>query len=573
MTTGSLVGLIALMAVLIGLGQPVFIVLGAVAGYLLLQGGVYAAFHDLANIVEMTRRLADNDVLLAIPFFVMAGAVMTEGDIAKRLIAFARACFGWLPGGLAISATFACVLFAAISGSSPVTVIAIGSIMFPAMVAERYTKRFSSGLVTSAGSLGILIPPSIPMIVYAIADPTQFAEPERGRIAADGADLGVTDLFLAGVGPGLLIALIFSAFAIVEGLRREIPRSPFSFAEIGRTAAHGVWALLLPVVVLGGIYSGAFTATNAACVALVYAIVVERYLHRSITFLDLKRVFADATVLIGALLLILALAQGFTTYLYRAGVAEAAARQLYEWNLGPVAFLLIVNLLLLVVGMFMDILSAILILVPLLAPIGHQLGVHPLHLGVIFIVNLEIGYLTPPLGINLFVASTLFKRSLGDIIRGVLPFTALMLVALAIITYVPTVSLGLVSLFHDGDLDVPFPEPHIPMDGLGVPESIQLLAGLAPEEEEEPAPTPGPGAAGGGQVLSMAELMAQATTQMEEEGVAGLQYDSLAAMLADYRAVADGNLRLRDLILRGGGEEPGGDEPGDGEPEGPPPSE
>ncbi len=545
MTTAAVIILVVGLISLVLLGQPVFVALGAVAAFMLLQTPAYNTLGDLSNLIEMTRRLADNDVLLAIPFFVMAGSVMTEGDIARRLIAFARSIFGWMPGGLAISAIFACVLFAAISGSSPVTVIAIGSIMYPAMVAEGYRERFSSGLVTSAGSLGILIPPSIPMIVYAIAA-GGFIEPERGSIVHDGSDLGVTDLFLAGVGPGVLIAIVFSGYAVLEGIRRKVPRSKFVLVEVFKTAKHGIWALLLPVVVLGGIYTGAFTATAAACVALVYAIIIERYVHRSITYPDLHRVFGESTVLIGALLLILAVAQGFSTYLIRAEVATAAVAQLYEWNLGPVGFLLLVNVLLLVVGMFMDILSAILILVPLITPIAHQLGIHPLHLGVVFIVNLEIGYLTPPLGINLFVASTLFKKGLGEIIRGVVPFTGMMLVCLLAITYVPSISLGPVSVFHDGDFSVPFPEPHIPMRELEIPEAVQLLASMAEEEAEAESEDEDADAAPG-RVLTMAELMNQTTTQLEEEGVASRQYDSLADMLNDFRALLDGDLRLRDL--------------------------
>jgi C4-dicarboxylate transporter DctM subunit len=543
MTAAAGMGLVGLVVFLIAMGQPVYVLMGSIAGYLLIMGGVYDAFSDLTNIVEMTRRLADNDILLAIPFFIVAGAIMTEGDIANRLIEFAKSVFGWLPGGLAISATFACVFFAAISGSSPVTVIAIGSIMYPALVKEGYGDRFSGGLVTSAGSLGILIPPSIPMIVYAIVDPTQFREPERGRIVFDGADLSVIDLFLAGVGPGILIALIFSGFAIFQGMKRKVPRSKFKLTEVGRTFKHGFWALLLPVIILGGIYSGAFNATPAACVAVVYSLIVERFIHRSITFKSVHKVFTDSTLLIGALLLILALAQGFNAYLYRAEVATKVVDLLHEANLGPVAFLLIVNVLLLAAGCVMDILSAILILVPLLAPIAHQLGIHPLHLGIIFIVNLEIGYLTPPLGINLFVASTLFNKTIGQIIRAVLPFTALMLAALLLVTYVPAIALGPVSLYHGGSLAVPFPEPYIPMREMSTPEELQLLSNLAPSEGSDSANAGGPR-----QVLTLEEIMNQQIRELEAEAVQGLHYDSMGELLYDFREVSDGNVRIRDLI-------------------------
>ncbi len=558
-TVSPLFGIILL---LVALGQPVYVLIGSVAAYLLLNN-VFDSFSDLTVLVEKTRDLADKELLLAIPFFIVAGTVMTEGDIARRLIAFAKAIFGWLPGGLAISATFACVFFAAISGSSPVTVIAIGSIMFPAMVQEGYSERFSSGLVTSAGSLGILIPPSIPMIVYAIADPTMFNEPEGGGFLPAGSDvdLGVTDLFLAGVGPGLLIALIFSTFAIMHGLRRKVPRSKFSMQEVLRTGREGIWALLLPVLILGGIYSGAFTATAAACVAVVYSIIVERFIHRSISFKNLNRVFAECTVLIGALLLILALAQGFNTYLVRDKVAETAAQMIVDAHLGPIMFLLVVNIVLLIAGCFMDILSAILILVPLLSPIAAQLGIHPLHLGVVFIVNLEIGYLTPPLGINLFVSSTLFGKSLGEIIRGVIPFTMLMLGALAVITYLPMVSIGPVSLFHGGDFAVPFPAQHSSLEELDIPPPIQMLANASEDNTDD-----GDNPLDRGEVVDMAALLAQTMTELEEE-VCG-EYNSVAALLYDYRRIADGT-PLRDLCLQLDGDTEDEEEPS--EPDSAPP--
>ena len=535
--------LIGIVLALVLLGQPVYVLIGSVAAFLLLDG-VFDSFSDLTVLVEKTRDLADKELLLAIPFFVVAGTIMTEGDIARRLINFAKACFGWLPGGLAISAIFACVFFAAISGSSPVTVIAIGSIMFPAMVQEGYSQRFSSGLVTSAGSLGILIPPSIPMIVYAIADPTMFNEPEGGGFLPAGSDvdLGVTDLFLAGIAPGLLIAVVFSTYAIVQGVRFNVPRSDFSVRRILHTAREGAWALFLPVLILGGIYSGAFTATAAACVAVVYSIVVERFIHRSISFKNLQKVFAECTVLIGALLLILALAQGFNTYLVRAEIAQAAAQAIVDAHLGPVAFLLVVNVVLLIAGCFMDILSAILILVPLLSPIAYQLGIHPLHLGIVFIVNLEIGYLTPPLGINLFVSSTLFNKSLGEIIRGVVPFTGLMIIGLALITYVPTLSIGPVSLFHGGSFKVPFPTPHLTMEELEISPQLKMLANIA-EDDSEPEDDP----LAQGEFLDMAALLEQSMQTLEEERCG--DYETIAELLHDFRLIADGEVRLRDLCM------------------------
>ncbi len=451
-------GLIAIIVLMILLGEPLFILIGSITMYLLIVGGVFTEFRFLTAIIEQTRGLADQPVLLAIPFFVISGAIMTEGDIAKRLIAFAESIFGWLPGGLAIAAVFACVFFAAISGSSPVTVIAIGSIMYPALIKRNYPEKFSAGLVTSAGSLGILIPPSIPMIIYAIVDPTGLKDPVGYTLSVTGGgDAGVKDLFLAGMGPGILIGLVFAIYAMKIGHKHKVATTPFSFKEMITKFTKGFWALNLPIIILGGIYSGAFTATQAAAVAVVYAAFVEFFIHRSITIGDVPRIFRESAVLMGSLLIIMALALSFNLYLDRAKIPEAAVEWIVSMNLSIIAFLLIVNILLLIVGFFMDIMSAILILVPLLAPIAFSLGIHPLHLAIVFIVNLEIGYLTPPIGLNLFVSSTLFKKGIGTIVKAVTPFVLLMMVCLALVTYVPTLSLGLVSVSKGQGFYVPFP--------------------------------------------------------------------------------------------------------------------
>ena len=438
MTTAAILGLFALIVVILLLGEPLFVLIGGIAIYCLLASGVLSRFDLLSTaIVGETRGLADNPVLLAIPLFVMAGALMTEGDIAKRLINFAKAVFGVVPGGLAVAAVFACIFFAAISGSSPVTVIAIGSIMYPALLVERYPDRFANGLVTSAGSLGILIPPSIPMIVYAIVEPTQFADPSGYDLRAT----GVESLFIAGVIPGALIGLALGGYAIVVGLRHKVPRTTFSVMEIIRAGRDGFWALLMPVIILGGIWTGLFSPTQAAAVSVVYAFVIEFFVHKSLELDMLPKILSECAILIGTLLVIMALALGFNRYLELAQIPEAAVELIQSWDMDIFVFLIILNVLLLIVGCVMDIISAILILVPLLSAIGVGLGVHPVHLAIIFIVNLEIGYLTPPVGLNLFVSSTLFKKGIGEVARAVLPFLALMVGCLMIITYVPWLSL------------------------------------------------------------------------------------------------------------------------------------
>jgi C4-dicarboxylate transporter DctM subunit len=457
----DVLGLIAILLLTLALGEPLYVIMGSVALYCLVIFGGQGLDVLATAMIGETRGLADNPVLLAIPFFVLAGGLMTEGTIAQRLIQVARSIFGWMPGGMAVAAVSACVFFAAISGSSPVTVIAIGSIMYPALVKEGYPDRFANGLVTSAGSLGILIPPSIPMIVYAIVDPTRFADPPGYNLGSGEGSSGVSDLFLAGVGPGLFIAAIFAVYSVFIGIKHKTPRLPFKLSEAVHALRQGFWSLMLPVLILGGIYSGAFSPTQAAAVSVVYAFVVELWIHRSIKLEDLPRILADSSVLMGTLFVIMALALGFNRYLELAQIPEAAVELIKSWDLSMVSFLLIVNVLLLIVGCLMDIISAILILVPLLATIGFSLGVHPIHLAIIFIVNLEIGYLTPPVGLNLFVSSSIFQKKLGDVIAAVVPFIALMIGALTVITYVPTISIGPVSALKGKGFIVHFPDAEL----------------------------------------------------------------------------------------------------------------
>ncbi len=526
------VGLILLIVVLIGLGVPLYVLIGSISAYLLFFGGIFSEFRLLTAIIEQTRGLADQPVLLAIPFFVMSGAIMTEGDIAKRLIAFAQSMFGWLPGGLAISAVFACVFFAAISGSSPVTVIAIGSIMYPALVNAGYPDRFSAGLVTSGGSLGILIPPSIPMIVYAIVDPTGLKDPLGYALATTGGgDAGVKDLFLAGLGPGLLIGLALAIWSLKTGILHKVKTTPFELKLVGKTFVDGFWALNLPIIILGGIYSGIFTPTQAAAVSVVYAALVEFFIHRSIKLKDVPRIFSESAILMGSLLIIMALALGFNLYLDRAKIPEAAVDWILSLDLSLFTFLIIVNVLLIIVGFFMDILSAILILVPLLAPIAFGLGIHPLHMAIIFIVNLEIGYLTPPIGLNLFVASSLFKKGIGEMVRAVAPFVGLMAICLLLITYIPSVSLGLVSFSRGGSFYVPWPDktaPETPADS--TEPDIQKPTEVAPAKAD-------PG------VKTLEELMGE----VDDDDQEGETPEGVADEVVDEKPTEDKPARVKTL--------------------------
>lgn len=517
------------------MAQPLYAVLGVVT-LLCFEYLSLVTPDDYGIFPEKMFELTDKNVLLAIPFFVVSGNIMTQGGIAQALINLAKALTGWLPGGLAIAAVGGCVLFAAISGSSPVTVIAIGSMMYPALVKAGYGERPAMGLLTSAGSLGIVIPPSIPMIIYAIV--------VSGQQVVD-----VGDLFLAGVGPGLLIGLMLSALVVVQALRRSEDRardirrmlkglavvlvplvggsalggallgpigyavgpallSTIAIAVAWKAFAEGFWALMLPALILGGIYSGFFTPTEAAAVAVVYSVVVAIYIYKRLTWRDLGPLVVESTVLMGALIVIMVIAFVFNDFLVEEQVPDKAVAWLTEHKMSRVTFLLALNLFLLVVGCFMDILSAILIIVPLIAPMATAPGidVDPVHLGIIFIVNLEIGYLTPPLGLNLFVASTLFRKSLGEVVRSVVPYTLVMLVAVLGITYVPSISLGagewITSLSAPPEQEQPkqAPEPDAP----GKVRSIEELMSDADE------------AGDGGQVKSIEELMREADVREDD---------------------------------------------------------
>ena len=449
--------LIVVCAVLLMIcGAPLFVVIGMAAALciVVLEG------RDLSFVAKKMFEATNKEVLLAIPLFVIAGAVMTEGSIARRLIDMAKAAIGWFPGGLAISGVMSCIVFAAISGSSPVTVIAIGSIMVPALIQAKYPERFSVGLLTSAGSLGILIPPSIPMIVYAVVC---FQDPKL-KSAFTGGHPSVNDLFIAGIVPGLLIGLLLAIWSTFVA-RDKTMSIEETVHKLPEAVMRGAWAAGLPALIIIGIYSGWFTATEAAAVSVVYALFVEFVAHPTIKAInrkrgtvdpaeplfelpvtELPRVFRDSAVVMGSLLLIVVLAIAFNGYLVFEKIPDQAAEWVKSHVDSRVQFLIMVNILLLIIGCLMDILSAILIVAPLLAPIAiTQYGIDPIHFGIIFIVNLEIGYLTPPLGLNIFVASSVFDRPVLEVIRSVVPFTLLLVFALIIVTWFPGLTSMLLS--------------------------------------------------------------------------------------------------------------------------------
>jgi C4-dicarboxylate transporter DctM subunit len=416
MSTGLLILIAIILSLLFGL--PLFVIMGALTAicYLNVSG------ETLSVVVGDIFYAADKEILLAIPLFILAGQIMTKGSISNRLINFAKALTAGIPGGIGIAAILSCAVFAAISGSSPVTLIAIGTLMYPALIEAGYPKRLAAGVLSTGGTLGIIIPPSIPMIIFAIM-----------------AGVSVVDLFKAGIGPGIVLVILLCGYMFYA--RPKNHTTHFSFEEFLSSLKKGFLSILMPLIILGGIYSGFFTATESAAVAVVYAVIVEFFIHRELTLDKFINVFAETAEMLGMLFLILILAVSLNKFM----TFEELPQQMVDWMSGMISsklgFLIAVNILLLIVGCFMDVMSAILVLAPILTPMAIHYGIDPIHFGIIMIVNLEIGYLTPPIGINLFVASGIFKEPLIEVIKAVLPFLFVMIFGLALISAFPGISL------------------------------------------------------------------------------------------------------------------------------------
>jgi len=411
------------------LGMPLFTVIAALA---LL--GFYSSGIDLSVIAIELYRMVDNPVLVAIPLFTFTGFLLSESRASHRLVRLTEAFFGWLPGGLAIVALFACAIFTALTGASGVTIIAIGALLYPALREGGYPDRFSLGLLTSSGSLGLLFPPSIVLIIY-------------GVIAQQmnlGQAVSIDDMFLAGLLPGLLMLLLLSAYSMWAGWHMPRRQTGFSGREAVAALREAVWELPLPVIVLGGIYSGVFAASEAAAVSVVYVLIVEVLIYREIPLAQLPRIMRESMVVVGGVLIILGVALASTNWLIDAEVPM----HLFGWVRAHVddrlTFLLLLNVFLIFLGMVLDIFSALVLIVPLILPIAVAFGIHPVHLGIVFLANMQIGYFTPPVGMNLFIASYRFQRSLAELAMASLPYFAILLAAVLIITYWPELSLALI---------------------------------------------------------------------------------------------------------------------------------
>lgn len=412
--------LLALILLAIAFRQNIIVILIGMAAYVhLVWGDGYLEY--LAEDIWIS---LDNALLLAIPMFLLAGSIMTRGSIARRLINIAVAVTKPLPGGLAVATILSCAVFAAISGSSPVTLLAVGAILYPALIEQGYDKRFALGALTSGGTLGIIIPPSIPLILYGIVTETSIA-----------------DLFLAGIIPGIMIATVLALYAFWAN--RSIPAQKFNLREFTDALMAGGWSLLLPVILLSGIYSGYFSPTEAAAVSLVYALFVELFIHRELKPIDFFYTAVETAKLLGMLFPIVAVALSIKTILTIEEIPDQLALWVTSFSDSKITFLLAVNILLLIVGCLFDVISAILILGPLLLIPALAFGIDPVHLGIIMVINLEIGFLTPPMGLNIIVAMTAFRENFLEICRAVLPFIALILLVLMVVTFVPETSLML----------------------------------------------------------------------------------------------------------------------------------
>ena len=415
----------ALIGILAVAGVPLFLIISAIA----LLGFRSQGLDSVVYFAELMR-LANNPTLVAVPLFTFAGYMLAESHAPERMVRLARALFGWMPAGLAVVALAVMALFTAFTGASGVTIVAMGGLLLPVLMKANYSERFSLGLLTSSGSIGLLFPPSLPLILYGVVSQTS-----------------IDKLFMGGIVPGLLLVAGMAGFAIQS--RRGVHRPAPETKERLLPALKGaIWEAPLPIIIVGGIYGGFFTAAEASVVTVSYLLIVECFILRDLHFFkDLPRVIQESSVLVGGILVILGAALALTNFLIYADIPTAILGWIQEFVSSKVTFLLLLNVFLLIVGCLMDIFSALVVVVPLILPIAVHYGVDPLHLGIIFLANLEIGYCTPPVGLNLFIASFRFRKPILELYQATLPFLAIQLIVLILITYVPQLTLFPIKLF------------------------------------------------------------------------------------------------------------------------------
>lgn len=424
MTALIVVGIILLAL----LGTPLFAIIG-LAG---LTAFYFAEIDTAAIFIELYR-VASAPTLIAIPLFTFAGFILAESKTPQRLTRLSQTLLGGIPGGVPLVVLLACAFFTAFTGASGVTIIALGGLLYPLMLKEKYSKNFSLGLMTSSGSLGLLFPPSIPLILYGMV-----------------AQVSVDQLFLAGLIPGMLMIFILAMYGTAVSARIQVKSAPFDIKNAKAAIRDAIWEIPLPFIILVGIYGGIFTVTEAAAVTVVYVIVIESFIYKDIhIFRDLPHLMRDSMILVGVILIILGTAMGFTNFLIDEQIPMQVLAFMQNHIDNKWTFLIVLNIFLLIVGCMMDIFSAIIVVVPLIVPIAQSFDINMVHLGIIFLTNLEIGYSTPPVGINLFIASSRFNEPVIKLYRATLPFLGLRLIGLLIITYVSWFALFLPGLFQN----------------------------------------------------------------------------------------------------------------------------
>lgn len=421
--TIALIGLILFMA---ALGAPVFVVISAFA-----MVGFYATGIPLAALVVDTyNKFASSPILYTIPLFTFAGFILAESRASVRVVDFSRAVLGWLPGGFAIVALTVCAFFTAFTGASGVTIIALGGLLYPAMIKELYPDKFSLGLLTSSGSLGLLFPPSLPIIIFGVISETS-----------------ITKVFAAGIIPGILLIVLLSIYSTFIGVRAKVVRERLSFGRIMKTGYAAKWELCIPIIVVIGIYGGFVTLGEMAALVVLYALIMEILIHREIRIRHLPLIMHHSMVLVGGILIIFGSALALTNFMIDAQIPMVMLETMQKLVTSKWVFLIALNIFLLVVGCIMDIYSALLVVVPLILPIALSYGIDPVHLGIIFLTNLEIGYTTPPVGMNLFISCFRFNKPIMTLYRAAIPFLLILLAGLMLITYIPWLSLFLIDFF------------------------------------------------------------------------------------------------------------------------------
>lgn len=461
---GSMVLIIGGLCFLLALlGAPLFAVFGGAAMALFASLDDTPITGAAADI--FSEKFGESPLLVTIPLFTFAGYLMAESGTPRRLVRVSRAWFGWLPGGLAIVCLLASAFFTTFTGGSGITIVAIGGLLYPALIAERYPEKFSLGLITSGGSLGLLFPPSLPIVLFAVV-----------------AGLEVEKLFAAGIIPGIITLVALGIYAAYVGIKNpEIPREPFDRKEAFAALREVIWELMLPVALIGALALGILRIHEAAAFTAFYVFVIEVFVYKDVSVTkDLPRIVEESMTLVGAILAILATAVGFTGYLIQARVPMAILEAMSSFIDGPIMFLLVLNVFLLIVGMLMDIFSAIVVVVPLILPIAGEFGMTVengglYYLGIVFLLNLEIGYMTPPVGLNLFISSFRFSKPVTLLYRAVVPFIGLLIIALLITTYVPSTALSIVPEIEEpfSLTEQPAEEPE-PIDELPPPEELDL---------------------------------------------------------------------------------------------------